>query len=496
MTRTLNLGFALIPLLDWSHAAVARFRKAGPSGLAKQTGLGALLASGMLVGYAPQLLVQRLVDQTFVLDAYGVGSGRFAGFRDNVGPMLFAVPDGLFAAMPVLALAFVGLVPLFRFDRRLGAVLTATLASQILVIGSYPIYWGRFLYGTPYLVPCTPIFCLAMASLMREAESRWRRFGPAVLRGLAVLLAARNGWCVLMMLARKMVGPSYARMTLGDVVHTLLLPDRMLDVDVLRPASEFGCVLRELVGGFRAWDLGRLFGALGWASLIVLPVLLAYPAAARIRAWHARVPRRAVISVVASALVLGCLATMSWVAALASRTDVDYAYQSEQRHDDARDWVIERLGPGESFSWWFGLGNPSDRFSVITFLDGAADVPQGERVAMVKLVADDVQSRFELLAGVDTADFEVDRPESRAASAHAAPLDRACLSWRVGDDSSRFYTARAYRSVFTPEVPMRPTAMTVTSLLTHGSIDVLVATSRERKLPQDRSRRRFIPVTW
>jgi hypothetical protein len=371
-------------------------------------------------------------------------------------------------------------------------VLTATLGLQVLAIGSYEIWWGRFAYGTPYFVPCTPIFCLGMASLMKEVGSRWRRVGPALLVAATVFFAARNGWCVLRLLAPMLVGPWHEHLNVADFVHTLWLPGRKLDVDILRPSSEFGCVVRELVGGLRAWDLGRLAGALGWASLVLLPVVMAYAAAARIRRWLAHVSRRAVVRVAVSAMALLWLATTGWLAVLASRTDLDYLYQSERREAWDRGFAIKRLEPGESFSFWFGSANPCDRFSVITFLNGAPDVPQGERVAEVELVAPETQSRFELRAGVDTADFTVNRPESRPVLGHTAPLDRACFSWRVGDDSARFYTANAYRTVFRPAVATRPTVMKVTSLLKHGAIEVLVANSREGKLPPDRSRRRWV----
>ena len=109
----------------------------------------------------------------------------------------------------------------------------------------------------------------------------------------------------------------------------------------------------------------------------------------------------------------------------------------------------------------------------------------------MELVAAEKRSRFELRAGVDTADFAVDRPELRAERAHTAPLDRACFSWRVSDDSGHFYTARAYRTVFEPPFAEREATLKVTSSLTRGTVAVVVGTVRERKFP-DPSRRRWL----
>jgi HEAT repeat protein len=492
MTRTLNLGFVLIPLLDWSRTAATGFGAAGMRGLRKHVGDGVLFASGMLLGLAPQLVVQRLLDHTWIVDAYGVGTGRFAGLRDNAWGLFFSPTNGLLSPMPILALAFIGLVPLFRLDRWLATLLTAALVLQLYAIGSYELFWGYFVYGTPYLVPCTPIFCIALAVLYREVTTRWRVNGAAVLWGLAIVFAARNGWCMLRQIADKMIGEWQEQLGIVQVVHTMLMLDRKLDVDVLRYSSEFGCLVREIVGGVRAVSIGPIVAALGWISLLLLPVFLAYALAGRIRGWVARVPQHLRKRLAVSALAVVWLAVMGWVASVASHTNLDYGYQVKQRFERKREFLIERLKPGTSFTVQLDSANPSERFSVITFLDDAVDVPQGERVAAVELTAGETTSRFDLAAGVDTADFAVDRPESETTKKHRSPLDRAVFSWRVDDDSGRFYTARAYRSVFTAPAASRTTTLKVTSTLAHGTVAVVLATSREPKLPPDPSRRRWL----
>jgi len=276
------------------------------------------------------------------------------------------------------------------------------------------------------------------------------------------------------------------------IAHTLLLLDRKLDFDILRQSSEFGCLVRELVGALRALDFGQFLTALFWVSLVLLPVLAAYPVAARIHRLMSGVPRRTRVTVTGFALAVVWLGVMGWFLAMARNTDLDYAYRRTERLAEKRAFVLERLEPGRSFTWRFESSNPSDRFSLITFLDEADDVPRGERVATVELEADGKRSQFELRAGVDTADFAIDRPESANARGHAAPLDRTAFSWRVRDDSGHFYTARAYRTVFaSPEAAPR-TSLTLTSSLKRGTIAVLVATSRERKIPPDPSRRRWL----
>lgn len=492
MTRTLNLGFVLLPVLDWSLTAVARLKERGSRAMVKHGGDGALLALGMLLGFAPQLCVQRLLDQVWVVDAYGVGTGRFAGLRDNAWALFFSRPNGLFTSMPVLALAFIGLALFARRDRRLGLLLAATLALQLVAIGSYELWWGYFVYGTPYVVPCTPIFCLGLAALFRDVRLRWRRPGVFALAGLVAAGTVRNGWCLLRQLADKMIGEWQDQLGVVPIVHTMLMLDRKFDVDILRYSSEFGCLVREIVGALRALDPGRLLAASFWVSLVVLPLVVTYPATRMIRGWVSRVPAEWRVRVAVSVAVVAWMAVTGWLVTLAARTDLDYAYRIKARFERPREFAVERIEPGQSFTWQFVSSNPSERFSVITFLDAAPDAAQGEPVATVELIAGGQRSEFVLRAGVDTADFEVERPESAAQRAHTPPLDRAAMSWRVRDDSSRFYTARAYLSVFDSPVASKTTELKLTSSLKRGAVAVVVANSRERKVPPESGRRRWI----
>lgn len=501
ITRTLNLGFVLIPFLDWIHTALTRSRPEGARSLARHTGNGALLAAGIVLGFAPQLVLHRLADHTWWVDTYGVGTGRFTGLRDNLwglflGQSFPARFDGFLLAMPMFCLAFLGLIPLFRLDRRLGTTLIAALALQLFAIASYEVYWGYFEYGTPYLVPSSPILCLAMGSLMKAVHSRWRKLGPALLWGLAVPLFARNGWCMLQQLGSDLYSGWGSNPGDLRVLHSLLMLDRKLDGNVLRCSSEFGCLLRETVGALRSWDFGALLAALAWAASLAAAVFLTYTVWSRSGEWAARVPPRARARLFVSASAIAWVAIMGWLVALGAGTNLDYRDLTKRRIAKKAQLEIERIDPGRTFTLPLRLGSPIASVSVVTFLEDAADVPQGAQVATLELDASEKHEQFDLRAGVDTADFAVGRSESAAGRLHAAPMDRACLSWRVVDDSSRFYTARAFRTVL--EVPDigQSAVLKVTSTLERGKLAVVMVNVLEAKLPRDPARRRWLAERW
>jgi hypothetical protein len=133
---------------------------------------------------------------------------------------------------------------------------------------------------------------------------------------------------------------------------------------------------------------------------------------------------------------------------------------------------------------------------MITFLEDAASVNQGERVATIEIESGAQRSSFEMRAGMDTADFALMRPESRAEKRHQIPGDRVSFAWRIRDDSDRLYTARAYRTLF--EFPSAECTgeLQVTSNLEEGVFSIVMFTAYERRLPRDTSRRRWLADRW
>jgi len=205
MTRTLNLGFAVLPLLDWIHQAVGLRGKGDGRRAIRHLGHAALLAAGAFLGYAPQLLLHRLVDDRWFIDAYGIGSGRFEGLLDNLWGLFLQRPnsahlDGLLLAMPLYAWRSWGSCSWSastggsdasdRNPRR------AAVRSRILRVLLGPLQVrhvvSRPRLGHPLPGDGEPPACRARTL----GKARLRALGSAV-----VLCAARNGWCVFRQVA-------------------------------------------------------------------------------------------------------------------------------------------------------------------------------------------------------------------------------------------------------------------------------------------------------
>jgi hypothetical protein len=465
----------------------------------KHVGFGFAFVAALAVGYMPQLMLQWQLDEVFFVDTYGVGNGRFSGLAENLTGFLWDRGDGsywgtgLFLAMPVLVLVCLGFAPLVRRDPRFGLVVLVSVAVQASVICAYEVYWGYHTFASPYLMPASPIFALAFAHTHRKAEAWFGARGVLVLGAIVIACVARNIWCLLHHVADDLIGGWATTMPASEILTTLLFLEPKLHDGVLAYSSEFGCLLREATGALRTGDLALLLATVGWFSLLALPVAAGVwwrNGASRNVGVRAR--RRLWVSMGAAGL-----AASFWLWGVAGATDLDHDYHTVRWTERKREMQPRMLVSGKSHQWRFTSDSPLERLYLVTFLTDAADIPQDTPVARVQIRTGNGQpTKRPLLAGVDTADFAVDRPESSALTGHRVPLDRTAWSYRVRDDSSHFYTARAYvTEIALPKGTTKGTAH-IRSTVPHGAVALALLVVDEAPVRRERGRRRWLAGRW
>ncbi len=79
---------------------------------------------------------------------------------------------GLFAQSPILLAGAAGLIAMARTPgwRLEAAVLTAAVATLLVINAGFPIWWGGRSFAARHLVPCTVLLCAPIAFL----SPRWR----------------------------------------------------------------------------------------------------------------------------------------------------------------------------------------------------------------------------------------------------------------------------------------------------------------------------------
>jgi HEAT repeat protein len=495
-TRTLNLLFVLIPLGEWLWGVLAsRERQERPAQLVTLAALGA----GFGLGWAPQMWVQMQVDHVFFMDHYGVGSGRFSGLQDNLRGLLLSRSDGdyrgsgLLAAMPIYLGIFAGMPLWLRRAPRMATPMLAVVLLQLLVIGAYEVYWGYHTFATPYLVPATPILCMALAHLL----SWCRRRGRVPFLGLlafGLLASARNAWCFVRHMSDDLIGDWAVDMGDIELVHQLLMLEPKWHDGVLSYSSNFGFLLREAVGALRSGAPAGLLDVTGAYLIAVGPVALISWAWMRRSSWTQPAWLRPPV-VLGATLVVASVG-LGWLTWISSETNLDRDYHTRKWTERKRELRPKVLAEGKRISWEFSSDSPLEELKLVTFLSGATELAENTQVGLVVVAVDGKKQRIPLLAGTDTADFYIDRPESQLTRGHSTPLEKAAWSYRIHDASSHFYTARAYVRTLPLPPGTRKGRVQVRSTIPQGHLAVAWMQVNEAAVPRRPNRKRWLAERW
>jgi hypothetical protein len=202
--------------------------------------------------------------QGFVGMSEGVFGVTFPPKRTVLQEILFGQFRGLLPLAPVLALAPVGLLLVWRQPaNRLAALAAAAIAVYYLLFNAAYYYWtGGFSYGPRHLGAALPFMFLGLGQL-------WT-VGSRAVRAILVVLAMYG-------LSVSVIAVSTMVMLPEDVtspVSQVLVPAFLRGDLALNRQSflQFGTA-NPAEGVLSAWNVGQLLGLPGLASLVPLGVL-------------------------------------------------------------------------------------------------------------------------------------------------------------------------------------------------------------------------------
>jgi hypothetical protein len=186
---------------------------------------GLIFVAGLLIAFFPQMLAWQIL--------YGApltapqGSTFFYPLRPEMWNVLFGLKRGLFTWTPLVFLAVVGFIPLYRRDRLLGASAVAILLAETYVNSIVYDWWGGEAFGARRFVSLIPFFALGLAALVEAISKRVPR------RALLVALGAFMVWNLLFILQYDLwlhgIGHISADPTLAEItVDKFLLPFRLM----------------------------------------------------------------------------------------------------------------------------------------------------------------------------------------------------------------------------------------------------------------------------
>lgn len=146
----------------------------------------AIFAGALVLAFLPTLLTRRIIYGSYF--ATGYTEVQVWHFGSPLwGQVLFSSDHGLFSWTPILLLAVVGLVLLWRIDKELAAGLAISTLAFYFLIATYPDWDGISSYGNRFFVSLTPIFIIGLASLLAAFERAWRSRKAAVVSAVIIL---------------------------------------------------------------------------------------------------------------------------------------------------------------------------------------------------------------------------------------------------------------------------------------------------------------------
>jgi hypothetical protein len=154
----------------------------------------AVFGAGVLAGVLPQLLAWRAIYGS-LLATSPVGPQMF-WWHPQVVDLLWSSRSGLFATSPALYVAAIGLVLLWRHDRRLAVAGLVMFALMIWTNAAVEDWWGGASFGMRRFDSLVPFFVVGTgASLAALTRAVRTRPGVAVAAALALLVV----WNVTLM---------------------------------------------------------------------------------------------------------------------------------------------------------------------------------------------------------------------------------------------------------------------------------------------------------
>ncbi len=265
MVASYNLVFLMLPLFDLGqrlHRRSLPLRE------------GAVLLTGTLAGFAPQLVAWQLLFGSFLGTPYGQ---QLFWTQPGLPDILFSSYHGLYIYTPLLLLATLGFIPLYRRSRALALPLALTFAAHVYVSSCNIAWWGGSSFGARYLLSSLPLLALPLSQLLDRVRRRWivlSIMGACIIWTYGLLLADFGG----LVDPGQYIPPIWQLRSLGRVAAGL---PELLRRHLLAPrfstAPLYAAPFAFLLGGL--WVVTLRVRAVRWrvAALIavVLPLVVA-----------------------------------------------------------------------------------------------------------------------------------------------------------------------------------------------------------------------------
>jgi hypothetical protein len=226
MVREQEAVLFILPLVEGLFLTYATLRKETPCAeLTRWLAGGGLMVAAAFVVFIPQLIVYRVLNGDF-LPARNV-TEKFTWDGRHIFDILFSNFHGLLTWTPVVLLALVGLLFLWRRDKLLAAAFFAAFVVESYLLGSFSTWFGGAAFGMRRFVNCTVIFVVGLAALAAAVRAR---VPGAALVGVGALLIVWNLFFIIQFVTGMVPREQPVDLVAMASNQVLVVPPRLVEI--------------------------------------------------------------------------------------------------------------------------------------------------------------------------------------------------------------------------------------------------------------------------
>jgi hypothetical protein len=144
----------------------------------------------LLIGL-PQFLYWKMYSGKFLFNSYGGNAGEgFEFMNPHLAEVLFSFRKGWLIYTPVMIMALLGFMPLYRRNKGLFFSLFVYLTVSLFIISSWTCWWYAHSYSQRTLIPSYPVLAIALGyflSWLAEQKKSWQGIGFSLIAVFGVL---------------------------------------------------------------------------------------------------------------------------------------------------------------------------------------------------------------------------------------------------------------------------------------------------------------------
>lgn len=168
--REQNGLFLLLPLVEAVEGYIVRLKRKDWQAARKILGQHLLFAITFLLALTPQFLTYKVLNGSYGPADFVTGHLNLL-LPDFFG-LLFSSYHGFFSWTPIALLGVIGLVFLYKRDKKLALIFAAAFILQLYISASYSTWWAGASYGARRMINCIPILAVGLAALSERLRTK------------------------------------------------------------------------------------------------------------------------------------------------------------------------------------------------------------------------------------------------------------------------------------------------------------------------------------